>query len=147
MMKRILFFLILSLLAVTVSVAQGGSEGDQDVIVGDEDLADEYFFNENYKAALNNYLALLQEEPEDLKFNYNAGLCYLNSDFDKIKSIPYFEKVIFYDEEASTVYYLMGQAYQSDFQFDRAIDMFNKFIEFYDLGAEFTIEDAELQID
>lgn len=146
-MKRILFFLILSLLAVSVGVAQDGNEGDQDVIVGDEDLADEYFFNENYKAALSNYLALLQEEPEDLKFNYNAGLCYLNSDFEKIKSIPYFEKVIFYDEEASTVYYLMGQAYQNDFQFDRAIDMFNKFIEFYDLGAEFTIEDAELQIE
>jgi hypothetical protein len=41
----------------------------------------------------------------------------------------------------------MGQAYQSDFQFDRAIDMFNKFIEFHDLGAEFTIEDAEIQIE
>ena len=146
-MKRFLLLLILSLMTVSVSFAQGGSDADQEMIQGDENLADDYFFNENYKAALNQYLALLQEEPEDLKYNYNTGLCFLNSDFEKIKSIPYFEKVIFYDEEASTVYFLMGQAYQSDFQFDRAIDMFNKFLEFHDLGSEFTPDDAELQIE
>ncbi|NQV53876.1 MAG: PD40 domain-containing protein [Flavobacteriales bacterium] len=147
MMKRFLLLLILSLLTVSVSFAQGGSDADQEMIEGDEGLADDYFFNENYKAALNQYLVLLQEEPEDLKYNYNTGLCYLNSDFEKIKSIPYFEKVIFYDEEASTVYFLMGQAYQNDFQFDRAIDMFNKFLEFHDLGSEFTLDDAEQQIE
>ena len=114
---------------------------------GDEDVADEYFFNENYKAALEEYLVLLEDDPENLKFNYNAGLCYLNSDFDKIKAIPYFEKVIFYDEEASTVYYLMGQAYQGDHQFDRAIDMFNNFIQFADLGSEFTVEEAQIMIE
>lgn len=141
-MKRLLLLMCLIMAMLPVALAQDG-----DVIEGDEGMADEYFFNENYKAALNQYLALLRMEPEDLKYNYNTGLCYLNSDFEKIKSIPYFEKVIFYDEEASTVYYLMGQAYQSDFQFDRAIDMFNKFIEFRDLGSEFTIDDAELQIE
>jgi hypothetical protein len=92
-MKRFLLFLMLSLLTATIGLAQG----DDAMPEGDEDIADGYFFNENYKAALNQYLALLEMEPEDLKFNYNAGLCYLNSDFDKIKSIPYFEKVIFYD--------------------------------------------------
>jgi len=114
---------------------------------GDARKADNYFFNENYDAALEEYLLLLKEHPEDVKYNFNAGLCYLNSDFDRIKSIRYFEKVVFYDEEAATVYYMLGKAYQHDHQFDRAIDMFNKYIENYGPGEEYSIEEAELEID
>lgn len=120
---------------------------DESPASGDEAKADQYFFDENYKAALKEYLVLLEESPEDLKYNFNTGLCYLNADFSQIKAIPYFEKVVFYDEEASTVYYLMGKAYQVDHQFDRAIDMFNKFIEFHDMGSEFSVEEAQIEIE
>jgi tetratricopeptide (TPR) repeat protein len=144
-MKKLVLFLFLSF--ATLPYVVHAQEAVEEVFVADEDQADDLFFNENYKEALKHYLELLREDPENLKFNFNTGLCYLNSDFEKIKSIPYFEKVIFYDEEASTVYYLMGQAYQSDFQFDRAIDMFNNFIQFYTMGADFSVEDAEHQIE
>lgn len=145
MMNRKLFALITLLLIAHFSFAQE-IVSPTDGPTGDEALADEYFFNENYKAALEEYLVLLEMNPEDLKFNFNAGLCYLNSDFDKIDAIPYFEKVVFYDEEASTIYYLMGQAYQSDHQFDRAIDMFNRFVEYHDMSSEFSKEEAKMQI-
>lgn len=143
MRKLTLYLTLLFLSSTFYAVAQEESAG----FTPSESQADEFFFNENYKEALRHYSELLIEDPENLKYNYNAGLCYLNSDFEKIKSIPFFEKVIFYEEEASTVYYLMGKAYQSDFQFDRAIDMFNNFIQFYSLGAEFSVEDAETEIE
>lgn len=123
-------------------------EQDQNTTAtGDLSRADRLFFNENYEAALAEYLLLLEKDNEDVKVNFNTGLCYLNSDYDKIKSVPYFEKVVFYDEEAATVYFMLGKAYQSDLQFDRAIDMFNKYIEFYGTGDEFSVEEAEIEIE
>ena len=150
MMKNLFLILILSLLTAPLVWAQDESNSsatEKSAPTGDENKADQYFFDENYKSALGEYLILLEEEPEDLKYNFNTGLCYLNSDFEQIKAIPFFEKVVFYDEEASTVYYLMGKAYQVDHQFDRAIDMFNKFIEFHDMGSEFSVEEAQIEIE
>lgn len=151
---RILYLLPLFMLLPGLLVAQKNKDknlatAEEEAVSpsGDEGRADRLFFNENYKDALLEYLLILDERPEDTKINYNTGLCYLNSDFEKIKAIPYFEKVVFYDEEAATVYYLMGKSYQSDMQFDRAIDMFNKYMEFYSIGAEFSVEEAEIEIE
>lgn len=114
---------------------------------GDINRADRLFFDENYKEAMAEYILVLERKPEDIHVNYNLGLCYLNSDYEKVEAIPYFEKVAFYDDEAATVYYLLGKAYQSDMQFDRAIDMFNRYIEYYAMGVEFSIEEAEIEIE
>ncbi|MDP4662259.1 MAG: tetratricopeptide repeat protein [Salibacteraceae bacterium] len=114
---------------------------------GDESRADRLFFDKNYDAAKAEYLMILEERPEDAKINFNLGLCYLNSDFEKIKAVQYFEKILFYDEEAATVYYLLGKCYQYDHQFDRAIDMFNKYIQYYSMGSEFTVDDAKIEIE
>lgn len=155
MMRHQVYLVILLLfLTPTLLLAQednGDAIADADAEEvqpsGDEGRADRLFFNENYKEALREYLMVLEEKPEDTKINYNTGLCYLNSDFEKIKAVPFFEKVVFYDEEAATVYYLIGKAYQSDLQFDRAIDMFNRYIEYYSIGAEFSVEEAEMEIE
>jgi len=47
----------------------------------------------NYEQALEEYLLLLEDEPGNLKYNYRAGVCYLNSNIDKTKAILYLEKV------------------------------------------------------
>ena len=141
---RLLHFLVFVLCLQAFAVAQDDSVEP----TGNMDRADQLFFDENYKEALKEYLFFLDNnDPEDIKANYNAGLCYLNSDFTKVKALQYFEKVVFYDDEAATVYYLMGRAFQADHQFDRAIDMFNAFIENYSMGDEFTVDDAETQIE
>ena len=101
MMKNLFLLLILSLLATPTFIAQDAPstvDSENPAATGDENKADQYFFDEDYKAALKEYLLLLDEDPEDLKYNFNTGLCYLNADFDQIKAIPYFEKVVFYDE-------------------------------------------------
>jgi len=149
-MKSVVYGLIFMLAVPSFVVAQTEQapvvEEDREP-TGDELRADRLFFSENYKEAMKEYLMVLAKKPEDTKINYNLGLCYLNADFDKIKAVPYFEKVIFYDEEAANVYYLLAKAYQSDHQFDRAIDMFNRFLEFYGAGAEFSPEDAKTEIE
>lgn len=126
------------------------TSGDTTEVVqptGNVARADRLFFNENYKEAMREYEIILERDPEDVRVNYNMGLCYLNTDYQKIDAVPYFEKVVFYDEEAATVYFLLGKAYQSDMQFDRAIEMFNRYKEYYTMGAEFSPEEADIEIE
>ncbi len=57
-------------------------------------IANEHFNDGNFNAALTEYLTLLNTTPEDPKFNYRIGVCYLNTNIDKAKAIPYLEKVL-----------------------------------------------------
>ena len=50
-------------------------------------LANELFNDGNFSAALDQYLELLKTDPADLKFNYRAGVCYLNTNIDKSNAI------------------------------------------------------------
>ena len=160
MLRQLTALLTMSLLLSNLALGQNEDETDApeevfmtDIIekkiipTGNIQRADRLFFDENYKEALDEYLLVLERDPEDIKVNYNAGLCLLNSDYDKIKSLPYFQKVVFYDDEAATVYYLIGKAYQSDMRFDRAIENYNKYIEYYSSIDEFSVEEAEIEIE
>lgn len=160
MLRQLTALLTMSLLLSNLALGQNedGTDGPEEVFMtdiiekkiiptGNIQRADRLFFDENYKEALDEYLLVLERDPEDIKVNYNAGLCLLNSDYDKIKSLPYFQKVVFYDDEAATVYYLIGKAYQSDMRFDRAIENFNKYIEYYSSIDEFSVEEAEIEIE
>jgi len=114
---------------------------------GNLQRADRLFFDENYGEAILEYEIALEKDPENTRINYNLGLCYLNSDYEKEKAIPYFEKVLFYDEESATVHYLMGKAFQFEMRFDRAIEQFNHYIEFRASGDDFSVEEAEIEIE
>ena len=48
----------------------------------------------NYESALDDYLSLLSEDPHNLIYSYNIGVCYLNIHGNKTKAIPYLEKVV-----------------------------------------------------
>ena len=114
---------------------------------GNIQIADRLFFDENHQDAMLEYAMALEKDRENTRINYNLGLCYLNSDFEKEKAIPYFEKVLFYDEESATVHYLMGKAYQFEMRFDRAIEQFNRYIEYRAAGDDFSEEEAEIEIE
>ena len=145
--KALISFTLILLSVCAFSQDTINKETKPTTATGDESRADRLFFDKNYEAAKAEYLMILEERPEDTKINFNLGLCYLNSDFEKIQAVQYFEKILFYDEEAATVYYLLGKCYQFDHQFDRAIDMFNKYIQYYSMGTEFTIDDAKIEIE
>ena len=109
-------------------------------------LANELFNDGNFKAALDEYLELLKTSPEELKFNYRTGICYLNTNIDKSNAIPYFEKALSMEGVDPNTYYLLGRAYHFAYRFPNAIKMYEKFKELNKGNAE-NLQDVEKQIE
>lgn len=109
-------------------------------------LANEYFNDGNFKAALDEYVELLEATPDDLKFNYRAGVCYLNTNIDKSKAISYLEKVIASEGADPNTYYLLGRAYHFAYRFPNAIRMYEEFKQLNKGNAD-NLQDVEKQIE
>ena len=91
---------------------------------GDEKKAKEYLANRNFEQALEEYLLLIEETPHDAEYNYNVGVCFLNTNIDKSNAVKYFEaaKDLGYDD--NNLNYTLGMAYHVDAQFDKANSSF-----------------------
>ena len=99
----------------------------------------------NYEDALIDYIQSLNDDPRNESYNYNAGVCYLNSYMNKAKVIPYLEIVTRKEIHDPNADYLLGRAYQYVNRFDDAIIVFQKFKQEVK-GAVFNLVDADLQI-
>jgi len=109
-------------------------------------LANELFNDGNFSAALDQYINLLKDKPEDIKFNYRAGVCYLNTNIDKSNAISYLEKVIASEEADPNTHYLLGRAYAFAYRFPKAIKSFENFKE-VNKGNNANLQDVEKQIE
>jgi Tol biopolymer transport system component len=118
-MNRILFILFFAFAAFDFSVAQDKAP--------DPKSANEKFTNKNFNDALEDYLDLLENEPRNEKYNYRVGVCYLNTEINKAKAIPYLEIVTRMAKYEPDAMFLLGRAYQFAYRFDDAIKAFNKF--------------------
>lgn len=123
-MKRILSiaFTAILLLSRTVSFAQ-----DEDAKKTDPYEADKKFLNGNYESALDDYLNLLDKDPKSDKYNYNIAICYLNTNINKAKAIPYLEILTHKPKYDPNAMYLLARAYHYAYRFDDAIKSFNTF--------------------
>jgi tetratricopeptide (TPR) repeat protein len=112
----------------------------------DKKAAARFFEMQHFEAALEEYALLVDKHPTDPLFNYRLGICYLNTDIDKSKAIPYLEKVTSLTQYDPNALYLLGRAYHYNYEFDKAIIAFSRFIE---LGAGNlnNLKDAGLQIE
>lgn len=99
----------------------------------------------NYEDALMDYLQLLNTDSKNELYNYNIGVCYLNSNLNKAKAVPYLEIVSRKDKHDPNTEYLLGRAYHYAHRFDDAIAQFNKFKQ-EGKGNEFNLKDVDLQI-
>jgi hypothetical protein len=99
----------------------------------------------NYEDALGDYLQLLNEDPKNVIYNYNVGVCYLNSNVSKAKAIPYLEIVTRNEKYDPNADYLLARAYHYANRFDDAITMFKKF-KATAKGTVYNLADADLQI-
>ena len=123
--------------------------------------AEEYFVNENYISALPLYMKLDSMEKGNSNLNFKIGFCYLNSPTYKTKSIPYFEEAAKniankYEEgeireknaPLSTIYYL-AKAYHLNYEFDKAIETYQKYIDKLGTDPKLTgeIEDVKHDIE
>lgn len=93
----------------------------------DPRAADKKFISGNYEAALDDYLQLLDNEPKSDKYNYNIGVCYLNTNINKAKAIPYLEILTHKPKYDPNAMYLLGRAYHYALRFDDAIKAYNTF--------------------
>ena len=93
--------------------------------------AEEHFKHTNYLMALPIYKELIKRDPRNIDFNYNAGMCYLNTNINKSLAIPYLELITNmagakFDNE---VWFDLGKAYQYSLRFDDAIKAYGRYKE------------------
>jgi hypothetical protein len=112
-----------------------------------ETIANDKFSKGNFEAALEDYLALLEKEPNSNKYLFRVGVCYLNANIDKTKAVSYFERIIQSGKvESPSTYYLLGRAYHFAGRYDDAIRMFNRFKEVDKFNAS-NVQDVDKQIE
>jgi Tol biopolymer transport system component len=118
---------IILLLIILVSFSSTILRAQKSVIPADAHDANEKFTNNNFEGALDQYLQLLEKEPQNEKYNYRVGVCYLNTNISKKKAIPYFEVVTHQPHFDPDAMYLLGRAYCFDYRFDDALKCYNKY--------------------
>jgi hypothetical protein len=118
---------------------------NDDPAVGSANKADTYFSQEDFEDALEAYLTLLDKSPDNELYNYRVGVCYLNTNVDKTKAIPYLEVSTHAKKHSPNALYLLGRAYQYAYRFDDAIKTFGDF-KTEGKGSPDNIKDADVQI-
>lgn len=83
----------------------------------------------NYEGAIDDLLPLLEKDPKNVRYNYNMGVCYLNSNINKAKAIPYLEIANRSESTDPNTLFLLGRAYHLNYRFDDALKAYIKFEE------------------
>jgi tetratricopeptide (TPR) repeat protein len=99
----------------------------QDKAISDPKIAEAKFKAENYDEALTDYLDLLDEDAKNMTYNYRIGVCYLNTNINKSKAIPYLEVVTRQQGFEPDAMYLLGRAYHFAYRFDDALRCYNQY--------------------
>lgn len=148
LLKKGKLLFIISLFSIFCGNIQSQSQSELREIFDDA----QYFFNrEEYSEALFYYLQLLQHEPNNANFNFKAGSCLLNIKGVEAKAIPYLEKAIknttvnykersFNEDRAPFhAYYFLGNAYRINNQIDKALDIYDQFINSPDFVGNYNL--------
>lgn len=121
--------------------------------------AEDYFTKENYTAALPLYLKLDSMEKDNHNMNFKIGFCYLKAATYKTKAIPYLEFAVkniarLYEEgeikekkAPLSTYYYLAKAYHFNYEFDKAIDMYQQYINALGTDPKLALEVAEINHD
>jgi Tol biopolymer transport system component len=121
--------------------------------------AEENFANENYAAALPLYLQLDSMDRNNANLQFKIGVCYLKSPTYKVKSIPYFEAAqkkitnsyvmgsINEKNAPISTYYYLAKAYHLNYEFDKAIAMYEQYKKEFGDDPKFKAELAEINHD
>ncbi|MFH1321479.1 MAG: hypothetical protein ABII90_12620 [Bacteroidota bacterium] len=104
----------------------------------------DYFTEGNYIAALQGYLDLLKDNPEDIDNSYKAGICYLFTNIDKTKAIHFLEFVTSRAKFDNEALFYLGKAYHIAMRFDDAV---KTFIKYQEKANDDDIEKAGRQIE
>jgi hypothetical protein len=89
--------------------------------------AAEFFAAGDYDGALKAYIPLQKADPNNADYNYRLGYCYVVTNSDKTKAVPYLEYASGQKNVKNEVYYYLGQAYQFSERWDDALAAFEKY--------------------
>jgi hypothetical protein len=113
---------------LVVLIAAGAFRlSSQTIAEADSKTASDKFKAANYDEALTDYLDLLEEDPKNMEYNYRIAVCYLNTNINKAKAIPYLEVVTRQPKYEPDAMYLLGRAYHFAYRFDDALRCYNQF--------------------
>lgn len=93
--------------------------------------ANDFYFDKKFKQALPLFLKI-DSVFYDFVIKYRIGACYLNTDFQKIKAIPFLEEVSRNEnlEIPHIAHFELGKLYHYIYRFDDAILEFNKYLDY-----------------
>jgi len=94
--------------------------------------ADQYFEKEEYASAYVLYDSIVKSGDKNPYFRFKKGACcvFIN---DRVKeSITILDGVHKENPKDHIILYYLGMAYHHDYQFDKAIEMFDKYISYHD---------------
>ena len=86
-----------------------------------------YLAQKDYNHALEEYLKVYTSKKNDVEFNFNIGLCYLNVNDDKSKAVPFFEFCYNKGGYKDELLLYLGMSYMYAYKFDDAIKLFNEY--------------------
>ena len=89
--------------------------------------AAEFFAYGDYDGALKAYIPLQKADPNNVDYNYRLGYCYIATNSDKTKAVPYLEFAAGQKSVKNEAYYYLGQAYQYAERWDDAIKAFENY--------------------
>ena len=145
-MKRFLIFLFFIPIIIPAS-AQTSVRNDE--LKFD---ADYYLMRQEFNKALDLYLQVLKTEPDNADMKHRIGICYLNSEDEKAKAVPYLEEAV---QKISTRYnvksfketnapieanFLLGSAYRVNNQLEEAIRAYEEYKEYLDPKDDYNRE-------
>jgi hypothetical protein len=90
-----------------------------------------YFDNHIYYTALPYYQELDSLYPNTDKYMYPLAICYLNSNYDEYRAIPYLEKcAVSKNKLPQTLQYYLGKSYHLSHNFKAAVIHYEKYLSY-----------------
>lgn len=129
------YLLFLALIFSVTVVGQSNEDNYRRSFVEGSQLMEEF----NYAVAVDIWVDLIKDQPDNANLNFKAGLCLLKLPKRRKEALPYLEKAVAnisrnYDpynpnEKGAPVssYYLIGEAYHLNYEMDKAIEYYNEF--------------------
>ncbi len=132
--------MLLMLVIENSAFAQKGKEKKADPFNAEQKIV-----QGNYEGALDDYLGLLESDAKNDNYNYNIAICYLNTNINKAKAIPYLEIITRKPKYDPNALYLLARAYQYAYRFDDANKTYTTFKQ-TGRGNPENLKDADRQI-
>jgi tetratricopeptide (TPR) repeat protein len=146
--------LLLALFGIMLAAASQTSSRNDELKLD----ADYYLILKEYDKALDLYLKINKTESENADVKHRIGICYLNSEDQKAKAIPYLEEAVKKvsakynanslkeDNTSFEAYFTLGSAYRVNNDLDKAIEAYTRFKEYLDPDDKYNIDVADQYI-